>query len=161
MGTRKASLDLKRRIQDATPDERALLLDGMPYEVGFGKPPKQSRFQPGQSGNGRGRPKGTKNLSTIVKEELWAPVEVTDRGKRHKLPKVQVAVRQQVNAACANNPKAFAAITELLRRTGQFDKTETVQASPIDARDLEAAVELLRFLGQIADVPPSDEPKAA
>ena len=26
------------------------------YEVGYGKPPKQSQFQPGQSGNPNGRP---------------------------------------------------------------------------------------------------------
>ena len=28
------------------------------YEVGHGKPPKETRFKPGQSGNPRGRPKG-------------------------------------------------------------------------------------------------------
>ncbi len=32
--------------------------------VGYCKPPKRTRFQPGQSGNPRGRPKGTKNLKT-------------------------------------------------------------------------------------------------
>ena len=27
------------------------------YEVGYGKPPKHSRFKPGQSGNPKGRPR--------------------------------------------------------------------------------------------------------
>jgi len=31
------------------------------YDVGFGKPPVRSRFEPGQSGNPRGRPKGSRN----------------------------------------------------------------------------------------------------
>jgi hypothetical protein len=31
------------------------------YEVGFGKPPKHTRFQKGRSGNPKGPPKGSKN----------------------------------------------------------------------------------------------------
>ena len=31
--------------------------DKRDYEIGYGKPPKQTRFKPGQSGNPRGRPK--------------------------------------------------------------------------------------------------------
>jgi hypothetical protein len=30
------------------------------YEVGYGKPPKHSRFKKGKSGNPQGRSKGTK-----------------------------------------------------------------------------------------------------
>ncbi|MHA6732453.1 DUF5681 domain-containing protein [Devosia sp. A369] len=37
-----------------------------PYEVGYGKPPKSSRFKPGTSGN----PKGRKARGTTVKAKL-------------------------------------------------------------------------------------------
>jgi Family of unknown function (DUF5681) len=33
------------------------------YDVGYGKPPKTTQFQPGQSGNRRGRPKGAKGCA--------------------------------------------------------------------------------------------------
>ena len=41
-----------------------------PFEVGYKRPPRQSRFQPGQSGNPRGRPKGSKNRVTALCADL-------------------------------------------------------------------------------------------
>jgi hypothetical protein len=46
------------------------------YEVGYRKPPKQTRFKPGQSGNPKGRRKGVRNLTTDVKRTLKAPVKI-------------------------------------------------------------------------------------
>ena len=47
-------------------------MDGQPrdYPVGYGKPPAESRFQKGQSGNPGGRPRGTKKLVTLLGEVL-------------------------------------------------------------------------------------------
>ena len=44
------------------------------YEVGYGKPPRHTRFEPGRSGNPRGRPSRSKNLSTLLSEALSEPV---------------------------------------------------------------------------------------
>ena len=38
--------------------------------VGYRKPPRQHRFKPGHSGNPKGRPKGARNESTILREIL-------------------------------------------------------------------------------------------
>jgi hypothetical protein len=46
------------------------------YSVGYGKPPREHQFQPGQSGNRKGRPKGAKNTATIVSEVLNRKVKV-------------------------------------------------------------------------------------
>jgi hypothetical protein len=40
------------------------------YAVGYGKPPAETRFQKGQSGNPEGRPRGTKKLVTLLAEVL-------------------------------------------------------------------------------------------
>jgi len=61
------------------------------YEVGYGKPPKHTRFQKGQSGNPKGRPKGRRNFATELEEVLEAPVPVTQNGA-----KVHVSSRQAV-----------------------------------------------------------------
>jgi hypothetical protein len=46
------------------------------YEIGYGKPPKKHQFKPGQSGNRRGRPKGTKNTATLLREILDRKIEL-------------------------------------------------------------------------------------
>ncbi|HEY8129410.1 MAG TPA: DUF5681 domain-containing protein [Hyphomicrobium sp.] len=36
-----------------------------PYDIGYGKPPVKTRFRKGQSGNPKGRGKGSRNFATI------------------------------------------------------------------------------------------------
>ena len=51
------------------------------YEVGYGKPPKHTRFKPGQSGNPKGRKPGSKNVMTLLEQTLFDTVKVRENGK--------------------------------------------------------------------------------
>jgi hypothetical protein len=51
------------------------------YQVGYGKPPQEHRFRPGQCGNRKGRPKGSKNNATLLREILDRKIPVR-RGTR-------------------------------------------------------------------------------
>ena len=62
------------------------------YEVGYGKPPRETRFAKGQSGNPRGRPSGAKNFKTLLSEALNEPVIVTENGGRRKVTKRQAII---------------------------------------------------------------------
>jgi hypothetical protein len=65
-----------------------------PYALGYRKPPHHTRFKPGCSGNPRGRPKGVKNLSTLVHEALNEQVVVAENGRRRKVSKPQAIIKQ-------------------------------------------------------------------
>jgi hypothetical protein len=47
-----------------------------PYRVGYRRPPSGCRYQPGQTGNPKGRPKGRKNEATITAEILNTKIKV-------------------------------------------------------------------------------------
>jgi hypothetical protein len=85
------------------------------YEVGFGKPPAHTRFAKGRSGNPRGRPKGSRNLATLLEQELNAPVIINENGQRKRVTKLQAAVKQLVNKAASGEPRALQQLLGLNR----------------------------------------------
>jgi hypothetical protein len=52
------------------------------YEIGYGRPPRHTRFAPRRSGNPRGRPSRSKNLSILLSEALNEPVIVVENSGR-------------------------------------------------------------------------------
>jgi Family of unknown function (DUF5681) len=54
-------------------------------KVGYKRPPRHSRFQPGQSGNPRGRQKAVRNLGSDVKRTLEVPVRLSEQGKARQV----------------------------------------------------------------------------
>lgn len=66
---------------------------GGQYEVGYGKPPKHTRFQSGQSGNPGGKRKRAMTVSELIAAEATRLVSVTENGKTTKLRKDQVTVK--------------------------------------------------------------------
>ena len=87
--------------------------DGGTYDVGFGKPPKRTRFPRGVSGNPKGRPKGKQNLSTILEQTLQEMVVIEENGMRRTVTKIQAAVMQLVNKATSGDLAALRQLTAL------------------------------------------------
>src|SRR5690348_671708 len=81
--------------------------DKRTYQVGFGKPPKKTRFVKGQSGNPKGRPKGAKSLATILNDAGRQLVQVNEKGRTRQITKLQAIVIQLINEAAKGNLKAI------------------------------------------------------
>ena len=91
--------------------------------VGYGRPPVNRQFKPRQSGNPRGRPKGSKNFPTMFAEAMSRPVTVRDKkGKIRTLSKQELMVEVMVNKALAGDPKAFAMVVQFAEKFEVFKR---------------------------------------
>ena len=117
------------------------------YEVGYGKPPRHTRFKPGQSGNPRGRPSGSKNLKTLLSEALNEPVTITENGRRRKITKREAIVRQVVNCSVTPDWRAVKIVFDLLRHIEGQIEPASPETSAFTAADEEVIEQLkARFL---------------
>jgi Family of unknown function (DUF5681) len=90
------------------------------YKVGKGRPPRSTRFKPGQSGNPRGRPKGAKSLATILHDTLNQKIEVRVKGKIRKVTALEGIAMKFVQQALKGDIKAIAL---LLAKQPEIAKT--------------------------------------
>ena len=82
-------------------------------KVGYGRPPVHSRFKPGQSGNPRGRPKGTLNFTTDLKRILQAPVTLNDGRKTRRVTTQEAALLRLAEKALKGDPRALEKLVSL------------------------------------------------
>jgi hypothetical protein len=90
--------------------------DEQDYEVGYRKPPQHSRFRKGQSGNPKGRPRGSKNLATLLDRELDQMVVVREHGRARKITKREASVKQLVNKWAAGDSRFTPSLVRLMER---------------------------------------------
>lgn len=112
------------------------------YEVGYGRPPKHTRFKPGQSGNPNGRQKGARNFDTLLKKELESKISGTDEnGNRIVMTKKEALVKKLTNGALKGEHRAIALLLQqLLKQEGQdLKKPVEDDCRDVDWGDAEAA----------------------
>ena len=85
------------------------------YAVGYAKPPRHTRFQKGKSGNPQGRPKGSKNLTTLLGEALSEPVIVAENGGRRKITMREAIIKQLVKRSATADLRAIKILLDMVR----------------------------------------------
>ena len=89
--------------------------------VGYGNPPKETQFKPGQSGNPRGRARGSKGLRAELKSELNELVEVTIDGRQRKISKRRLIIKSLTAKAAKGDVRAADKIISLLIQAEGFE----------------------------------------
>lgn len=93
------------------------------YEVGYGKPPKNKRFKPGQSGNPSGRPKGARNrpsrvnedlLADIILQEAYREVSIRDGDRNVTISIAQASLRSMGLKAAKGDHRSQRLLSELV-----------------------------------------------
>src|SRR3954464_8054084 len=108
--------------------KKALAVRPASYSVGYAKPPAHGRFKSGQSGNPKGRPKGSRNrpappthqdnrLQSIILDEAYRGVPVNDGKRQVTIPMAQAVVRSLAVNAAKGSQRAQRLFTELLGTT--------------------------------------------
>jgi len=123
-------------------------------EIGYRKPPRAGRFPKGKSGNPNGRPKGAKNLDTLVGQTVNDTVQVTVNGKRRSMSKLEASLVQLVNkAASSGDPKYLRQLIDLVREAEGRQEARAEPAEPLGAADLELLHSIAARLDRMAKGP--------
>ena len=77
-------------------------------DVGYACPPRTHRFKPGQSGNPKGRPKGAKNESTILREIFERKIESRTGNRSRKITILEGILLRITEDSLKGNTKSAA-----------------------------------------------------
>jgi hypothetical protein len=120
-------------------------------KVGRGNPPKHTQFRKGQSGNKKGRPKGSKNLSTYIMEAARDHVTATVGGRTRKISKIQATAMQLATKAAGGDQAAMGRfldwVDEIETRATAVKPTQFPLSEP-DIEVLRAAYERMKQCDQ-------------
>jgi hypothetical protein len=108
-------------------------------KVGYGRPPRHTRFKPGQSGNPKGKAKGVHNVATDVRRALNAAVRVSADGKPRKMSARQGVIMRVMERALKGDARfAGHAINLMERYDGEAHAPQNIQTHADDQAILDA-----------------------
>jgi hypothetical protein len=102
-------------------------------KVGYKRPPKQTQFRPGQSGNPGGRPKASASFQSELLTELCEPTSVIEAGARLVVSKQRAIIKALVRAAVKGDIRAVSTVIGLTEReTAGSDVMSAADAALVD-----------------------------
>jgi Family of unknown function (DUF5681) len=112
------------------------------YKVGYGKPPKASRFKSGTSGNAKGRPKGSKNLKTLIRRAMTSTISIQEGSQSRRVTKIEGVVLRQLQDALKGNDRSAMAIIKMAIQMGLLEDPDSSVETALSASDERILAEL-------------------
>ena len=103
--------------------------------VGPGKPPRHTRFKPGQSGNPNGRPKGSKNFATILQQQLRKKVTITVDEKPKRVTVQEVIARRLANDSMKGTTRAMELLIRLTAKSDERAGNDVARETVLPDKD--------------------------
>jgi hypothetical protein len=88
-------------------------LEGGDSEIGYRRPPKDTRFKPGQSGNPKGRPKGSISSAAFLRKILKEKATLREGPRTRTMSKLELMHYAQVHKAMKGDSKAYKTLMEM------------------------------------------------
>ena len=111
------------------------------FAIGKGRPPKATRWKPGQSGNPKGRPKGSRNLVTIIGDILSDKIAVEKGGKKIRITIREAIAMRLTQSAMKGDIKSIDYLLKYepeIERRGNLLSTVPTITSDMDEREAAA-----------------------
>lgn len=116
------------------------------YKTGYCQPPLNTRFREGQSGNPKGRPKGSRSFATILKRALGERVVINEGGRRKTVTKLEAAVKQVCNKAASGDPGAARQLFTLVQIIEQQPQDAGTPVNRLEDDDQRFVMAMLKRL---------------
>jgi hypothetical protein len=121
------------------------------YSVGYSRPPKHTRWEKGQSGNPKGRPK---NIPIDLTDLIDASVSVTIGGKQRKISGFEATFRKLTQKALKGELRAM---IKFIRYCEEYD---VITSPPVESGGVVHApkgVDFYEWLISVTEEIPQDE----
>jgi Family of unknown function (DUF5681) len=96
--------------------------------VGYKQPPTHLQFQPGQSGNPNGRPKGTRNFKSDLRDELSETISFREGNREVSISKQRALIKRLVASAIDGDARSIATLMSFCARAFGEDNDDQQQA---------------------------------
>ena len=105
------------------------------YPIGRGRPPVHTQWQPGQSGNPKGRRKGRRNVKTELREIAVKMITVRDGERERQVSLLGANVLAHGVKGAKGDVRSAGLFLNHAYRLGLLDEDEAIERAVCDSRD--------------------------
>jgi hypothetical protein len=109
-------------------EDKPMRIENHYDSVGYKQPPKGHQFRPGQTGNPNGRPKGTRNFKSDLREELNEITSFREGDRDISISKQRALIKRVVASAIDGDTRSIATLMSFCARAFGEDNDDQQQA---------------------------------